>query len=78
MKVESGIRGFNPITLTLTLESPREAQDFYNLFNHARILGCCPSIDDGAVREAIGDEYGNTFDDFGQSLAVAFGVKEED
>lgn len=72
MKVTTA-ESFTPITLTITLETLEEAQDFYNLHNHTDVIDCTPALDHDAIRNALIALHGKTvydiFDTFANNLA---------
>lgn len=80
MKVDSVVtKSFNPITISITLETEEELNALYVMFNHCYITEApgMESIDTTAVRESIKKELGHTPDYKGQFNKLDMFFKEK-
>lgn len=61
MKVESNKAEFQPIVLAITLETKKEAEAFFSIFNHIGISDYLKNlnIEAGPIRHVIGDRHNN-------------------
>lgn len=73
---------FNPVTISITLETEEELNEFYVLFNYAPITNIMGNIDDGKIRDILNKAHGEriayteTFAIFEEKLAEFIGSKE--
>lgn len=60
---------FNPVTLTMILETPEECSDFYNLVNHTDVTNLIPNIDCDVLRNLLAKHFDKeSFDKFAEGL----------
>lgn len=46
---------FQPVEITISLESQVEVNQFYSIFNFCPVVDTMDSLDDDAIREALSD-----------------------
>lgn len=64
---------FNPVSITITMESEAEMNQFYSIFNQTRIRDVTPDIGDDLIRKAIEDANGG-MPNYNEAFDVISGI----